>query len=164
MRHMRHDSLARELCLQRRLSVSSLPAQDLWRKREQPIPGSEIANIYGLLAHYTTSQKLTEMETTGIIGDRARGCWLTPTAYAACMVPYDLGLPTPRDICLLVDVSGVQFLWGPGTSPPFDKGPAIWQGGGLEFYCPGGVSIDMCRGRFRLSPCGDTHVLARGAL
>lgn len=86
------------------------------------------------------------------------GCWLTPTPYAACMAPYNLGLNTPRDVCVLIDVSDIVEVWGPGTIPPSNQYPDTWRGGGIEFYTPTPIRLAAVREVIELAPCGDTHV------
>jgi hypothetical protein len=113
--------------------------------------------MYGLLAYYVRREWLKAMEQSGVVGRINTACWLSPSAHSACMVPYSLGLRSPRDVCLLVDVSSIVELWGPGTCPVADNYPNIWRGGGIEFYCPAGSPIDfrLVRATLDLSPCGD---------
>jgi hypothetical protein len=116
-----------------------------------------VADRYGLLSHYTIWQGLTLALDTGSVGG-PQGCWLTPTPYAGCVAPYDLGLNTPRDVCLLVDVSELVQLWGPGMAAPSGLHPSIWRGGALEFYSP--FPIEFTRVRrvvIGVDTCGDTH-------
>ncbi len=117
---MRVDNLARALDLKRCAAVpspvSALPALELFRRGDPPLSGSDVANTFGCLAHYTTRDSLILIRRSGVIGPG--GCWLTPTGYPGCIVPYDLGLNTPRDICLVVDVRPLAELWGPGTAAP----------------------------------------------
>ncbi len=150
---MRDDNLAREM-YQLRYSVSPLPAEDLFLSQEPPISGEEVAQIYGVLAHYTNKDVLPLIAASGYI--RA-GCWLTPTPYAACMVPYNLGLPSPRDVCLLIDVASLPELWGPGTTPPSSTHSRIWTGGGIEFYSPYDIPLNAVHRIIDLEPCGDVH-------
>ena len=109
---------------------------------------------YGFLAHYTTTDHFAQLLNIGTIGGN-QGCWLTPTPYAACMTPYNLGLNTPRDRCLLVDVSDLE-LWGPGTTPPSSWHPGIWQGGAMEFFSLP-VPTDRIVQVYEIMPCGDRH-------
>ena len=140
-----------------RLAVSPLPAEELWQRGVAPVSGSDVASRYGLLAHYTRRKWVPAMQSAGVLGRPGAGCWLAPTAHSACMVPYSLGLNTPRDVCLLVDVSAVPALWGPGTCPTSTDFPAIWRGGGIEFFCPAGndVPFVVVRQILDISPCGE---------
>jgi hypothetical protein len=160
---MRNDNLA---CLldQRRWQsggeVSPRPAIELCEKRVPRFKcsGTTVANKYGLLAHYTTEgglQKIRELDSIG--GKEGYGCWLTPTPYAACIAPYDLGLKTPCNVCLLVDVSKCEELWGPGTSGKSVLYSAIWRGGAIEFYSAVPVPYDYVTREIQLAPCGDLH-------
>jgi len=151
MNAMRDDNLAKALDERRGLSVQPLPADQM-----VPIPGHQVADTYGLLAHYTTWEALRWMLESESIGGDA-GCWLTPTPYAACMAPYTLGLNTPRTVCLLVDVRQVSALHGPGTSPPSGRYPTIWLGGGIEFFSPHPIPFNYVRRVFEIRPCGDMH-------
>jgi hypothetical protein len=151
---LRSNALAREL------AVSKLPAEDLWNQSFplQPLSGKKVASAYGPLAHYTRRARVAQMKQSGVVGQKDTALWLTPIAYSACMAPYDLGLPSPRDVCLLIDVASLQALWGPGTCPPSDTYPDVWQGGGVEFYCPATtlIAFDLVVAILPLSPCGDT--------
>jgi len=88
----------------------------------EALSGGQVAEKYGLLAHYATSDALRRYLEGDAIGGGYGGCWLTPTIYAACMAPYTLGLAAPKDVCLLVDVTDVAELWSPGTAPPAPPG------------------------------------------
>jgi len=74
------------------------------------------------------------------------------TAERSGLVPYRLGLQSPRDVCLGVDVSEVSYLWGPGTAP--GERP-VWKGGGLEFYCAEFVPSAQIKSVNEYSLCGD---------
>ena len=152
---MRDDELARTLDEQRwKFPISSLPAADQAARGLPPVTGADVAATYGLLVHYTQWQYLVLMMQDREI--RAR-CWLTPTAYAECMVPYNLGLDSPREVCLLVDVSSLPILWGPGVTPPSARNPSIWRGGGIEFYSPHPIPFSCVTEVIELAPCGDEH-------
>ena len=155
---MRNDELARVQLLDR-WGVARQPAQELYRQRVSRYrhTGAEVSVQYGLLVHYTTVDVLAAIVELGRIGGNA-GCWLTPIAYAACIVPYDLGLASPRDICLLVDVTTLTELWGPGTSPRSSTYPSIWRGGGVEFFSPDPIPLECLHRIVRVEPCGDTHL------
>lgn len=159
---MRNDSLAHFFDQRRWQSsgqVSSLPAHELWQRdvKQFRFSGATVADEYGLLAHYTTVSGLGLIRDDGFIGGKNGGCWLTPTPYAACIAPYDLGLDTPRNLCLLVDVSKLQELWGPGTSEESRWNPAVWQGGAIEFYSAAPVPYEYVKHVIPLAPCGDLH-------
>jgi hypothetical protein len=137
--------------------VATLPAEDMYKRGDQPVTGAQIANAYGqFLLHYTTLIRLAQMVQAGQIGGDA-GCWLTPTTLAACMAPYDLGLNTPRSVCLVIDVRNVPALWGPGTVPGSKAHRAIWSGGGIEFYSPPTqpLSTALITRVHEIEPCGD---------
>ena len=134
--------------------VFRLPAEDLYKRGYPPASGTQVANAYGYLAHYTTLPRLSQLLQAGQIGGSA-GCWLTPSELAACMVPYDLGLNTPRDVCLLIDVRGVTDLWGPGTIPGSTAYRSIWRGGGIEFYVPQPLNTAVIRQVVPIEPCRD---------
>jgi hypothetical protein len=82
-------------------------ALDMFLAGEELITGGEVAGRYGLLAHYTNRDRLPSIIQSEGIGP---GCWLTPTAYAACLTPYNLGLDSPRSMCFLIDDSGIARL------------------------------------------------------
>jgi hypothetical protein len=154
---MRDDGLARELDTSRwGAAIAQLPAAELRRRGEPPVSGQRVASAFGWLAHYVTTDVLTWYVERGAIGGEA-GCWLTPTGYAACMAPYDLGLRSPRTFCLLVDVRTVPELWGPAAAAPSDLFPAAWQGWGLEFYSPTSISMGLVQRVLDVYPYGDTH-------
>lgn len=134
--------------------VFQLPAEDVYKLGYPPVSGAQVANAYRFLAHYTTLARLAQMLQAGQIGGSA-GCWLTPTDLAACMVPYDLGLNTPRDVCLLIDVGKVADLWGPGTIPGSTAYRTIWRGGGIEFYSPQPLNTALILRVWVIEPCGD---------
>jgi len=151
----RADSLALALGQRPGVVVSPLPAQTLFSQRLASLSGAQVTQRYGLLAHYTTAAFIPVLMATGL--GASGGCWLTPIPYAACMAPYDLGISTPRDLCLLVDVTGVLQLWGPGTAGPSSLNPGIWRGGCIEFFCPTAVQFTQVRQVLQIMPCGDTH-------
>lgn len=169
MTNIRDDQLSRVMDGYRpRFQVSTEAAETIWQEWNKsvkegenlptylPVSGSDIANTYGLLAHYTTEIAL---ELIALAGHIKGGCWLTPTSYAACMVPYNLGLNHPCEICLLLDVCSVPEMWGPGTIPPSRQFPTVWQGRGIEFYVPRDhvIPVTAITARFRLRSCGGTH-------
>src|SRR6476646_6922796 len=122
---MRFDALTRELMHRRSIPVADLPARDLFQQHHPSVTGALVTSTYGLLALYTRHAWIAPMRSAGLIGRLGAGCWLSPSALAACMVPYNLGLDSPREVCLLVDVSSVPELWGPGTCPPSGPYPSI---------------------------------------
>lgn len=89
----RADSLALALGQRPGIAVSLLPAQVLYSQGFPSLPGAQVTQQYGLLAYYTTAAFLPVLLATGM--GASGGCWLTPTPYAACMAPYDLGINTP---------------------------------------------------------------------
>lgn len=157
LRHMRGDSLARELDRRRWGSlggISPQPAIDLYRMGTPSVSGADVANVYGLLSHYTTSQRLAQMINVNLIGG-GHGCWLTTTPYGACVAPYNLGLDSPRELCVLIDVRSLRQLWGPGTCPPSYQYRNIWLGGAIEFFSPTPIPFNLVRRVCEIFPCGD---------
>ena len=155
---MRSDAFARALDERRWPNpIEARSAVDLRAQGLPPIPGKEVAARYGLLAHYLAGTFLPTVLTQGYIGSTG-GTWLTPTPYPACLAPYNLGLYSPRDLCMLIDVSTLDGLWGPATAERSISFPAIWQGGAIEFFFPGRITLNHVRDIVRLQPCGDTHV------
>ena len=149
---MRDDNLA--VILDRtRFQGPWIAARDLFNMGEEPVSGHTVSQKYGLLAHYCNADRLPLIFTSGQIGNPL--CWLSPTPYASCMSPYGLGLDTPRNACLLVDVEEVSRLWGPGICPPSRSRPNIWRGGGVEFFSPDPITTDLVRHIIELEPCGD---------
>lgn len=154
---MRDDGLSRTLDERRwPAPIARQPARDLRRQGLARVSGKEVATRYGVLGHYVSGSMLPVYIAQGVIGG-PNGTWLTPTSYAACMAPYNLGLNTPRDFCMLVDVTEFDELWGPGTADKSTLHPTIWQGGGIEFFVPRAIPLHLVREVVRLSPCGDTH-------
>lgn len=134
--------------------VSPLPAEDLYKLGYPPVAGAQVASAYRFVVHYTTLARLAQILQAGQIGGSA-GCWLTPTDLAACMTPYDLGLNTPRDACLLINVQEITAIWGPGTAPGSSAYRTVWRGGGIEFYVPQPVSSALILRVWTIEPCGD---------
>lgn len=152
---LRQNRLGRALDERRWGGVAGLrPAEDMYKRGDPAVSGVRVASAYGFLSHYTTLGRLAQMLQIGQIGGNA-GCWLTPTTFAACMTPYDIGLDTPRNMCLLVDVGSVPALWGPGTAPASRTHPAIWRGGGLEFFSPQPLSTSLITRVYEILPCGN---------
>ncbi len=151
---MRDDALA-DFLVRQRLAPSPMPARDLHDLGHAPVTGADAVGGYGQLVHYTTEALLPDLVEADQIGNP--GCWLTPTPYASCMTPYDLGLPGPRDLCLVVDAGVLGNLWGPGTCPPSPTNPGVWRGGGVEFFSPDPVPFSAVRAIIRIRPCGDAH-------
>jgi len=129
-------------------------ALDLKVRGAPPVTGQQIAARYGLLAHYLSATALPTIVAQAHIGGPG-GSWLTPTPYAGCVAPYDLGLRSPRDLCMLVDVSQLAQVWGPGTAVPSSVHPTTWRGGAMEFFVPGPVPLQHVRELIRLHTCGD---------
>lgn len=128
---MRSDSLAHHVD-ELRLKPREEPAKVLYEMGVDPTAGSEVASVYGFLVHYTLSMHL-ERILEGQVGLPGKGLYLSPTPYSGCVVPYRLGLMTGRNAWIVLDVSSVPRLWGPGTS---GIGRAPWPGGGIEFFSP----------------------------
>lgn len=153
---MRNDELARTLDERRWLSaIPAIPAADHARMGLPSVTGADVAARYGLLVHYTQWRYLPLMVQAGAI--RAQ-CWLTPTPYSECIVPYNLGLDSPREVCLLVDVSSLRTLWGPALIPPSSLHPTIWRGGGIEFFSADPLPLTCVKDVIELAPCGDEHL------
>ena len=130
-------------------------ALDLNLRGAPPIAGQQIAARYGLLAHYLSATALPAIVAQASIGGPG-GTWLTPTPYAGCVAPYDLGLRSPRDLCMLVDVSQLARVWGPGTAVPSILYPTTWRGGAVEFFVPGPIPLQSVRELIGLHACGDS--------
>lgn len=135
-------------------AVPADSAHDLMLRRVRPVAGRQVASRYGLLAHYLAATTLPAVVAQAALGGPG-GTWLTPTPYAGCVAPYDLGLRSPRDLCMLVDVSRLARMWGPGTAIPSNLFPTIWRGGAMEFFVPGPVPLQYVRAVIRLHTCGD---------
>lgn len=129
-------------------------ALDLMVRGARPVTGRQIASRYGLLAHYLPSTALPAIVAQASIGGPG-GTWLTPTPYAGCVGAYDLGLRSPRDLCMLVDVSPIRHMWGPGTAIPSNLYPTIWTGGAVEFFVPDSIPLRLVHAVIRLHACGD---------
>lgn len=155
---MRFDSLADTLLSRRAVPVSRFPAQTLMGSHP-PISGQDVHAAFGLLVHYTSSRWVDAMLAADVVGRPGAGCWLTPSPHAACMAPYSLGLDSPRNIGLLIDVRSLPTLWGPGTCPPSRLHPNIWRGGGIEFVCPAATPIpfSLVQDVVQIEPCGDIY-------
>ena len=97
------------------------------------VSGSQVAETYGPLLHFTSSSALDEIKRTGKLGNP--GVYLTPTPYAGWQASSELGLADLFDRCLVVDVSDAPKLWGPGRARPSAVIPG-WPGGGMEFWTP----------------------------
>jgi hypothetical protein len=150
---MRDDALAYALD-ENRFGVSPDTAWDMYNAGQDAVTGADVARAYGLLAHYINRDRLALIIQSDRIGP---GCWLTPTAYAACITPYNLGLDSPRNMCLLIDVSELPRLWGPGKCGASGFRPNIWRGGGIEFFTPDPVPFGSVRHIIELETCGDEH-------
>lgn len=117
------------------------------------ITGKRMKDRHPLLFHYVSSKRLPKIKSDGI-GAPGRYVWFTPVAYSACMSPYRLGLPTPRDILLVVDPGYVSNFWGPGTAPEDNRNDA-WRGGGIEYAAIGPVVANAIKMLVTITPCGD---------
>jgi hypothetical protein len=137
------------------LGVSPLPAAELFRSGSAPVPNADVAAKYGVLAHYVTWDMMLQYSRAGALGG-THGCWLTPTPYSACLVPYALGLFGPKEFCLLVRIDDpVVQLWGPGTAPP-GRHPSVWRGGGIEFYSAVSIPLSLVTEVVPIETCGDS--------
>ena len=169
---MRYDNLGRALDERRwsalGLAVAPVAAVDLKRRSDPPVDGAAVAKAFGLLATYVTTSALLQAQSKGLFGTSPDpkdpgapwGLWLTPTPYAACIAPYNLGLNSPRDWCVLVDVTGLSPMWGPGTCVYSMRYPATWRGGGIEFYLEAQVPWSdnkYVKDVLPVRPCGDPH-------
>jgi hypothetical protein len=133
------------------------PADILHHNGVPALTGAQVARAFGLLATYTTADRLPVFLAAGAIGNPRWGCWLTPTIYPACMAPPDLGMNYPADFCIVVDVDGLPEVWGPGTSRPSGGFPNTWKGGAIEFFVPQPIHVGLIRAVHPLQPCGDGH-------
>ncbi len=157
---MRVDQLSMLLGAARNASPHWKSARQLFQIRDETyrMSGSLAASRYGLMVHYTTAVHAGLIRDSGAVGVLGSGAWLTPTAYSACMASPNLGLDSPRDLVLVLDVSGADEIWGPGTSVNSAAFPSVWRGGGIEFYLPSplalsGSLVDV----IDLEPCGGGH-------
>ena len=122
------------------LGPTPMSARRLYLRGEPAsLPGSRLARSFGYLAHYTTEFFLQQIKLSKRLGTDKQGFYLTPTGYPTWLAPYELGLNKPPDRCLLIDVSNITDIWGPGLAEPSAEFNDVWRGGGLEFYVPGPV-------------------------
>lgn len=155
---LRGDSLLHSVAqMNSRWAVSGDPADVLHQRGEAPLAGSDVAEAFGLLGTYMTTDRLRDFLRAGAIG-LAHGCWLTPTFYSACMAPYDLGVNHPTEACVTLDVRTLPALWGPGTSRPSGRFPSVWRGGAIEFFSPQPIDTRFIRAIQLVFPCGDRHL------
>jgi hypothetical protein len=159
---MRVDRLAFELDTARpgMPLATPVPASELFARRDTRyrFHGRVVARTFGVLVQNTTSEALSLILSSNLVGRQDAGLWLCPHPYAACMVPSNLGLGGPRDIALLIDVENVPEIWGPGRAVPSSQHPVHWVGGGVEFYVPTPlVAQDTIVDVISLEPCGDRH-------
>jgi len=138
------------------IPVDARPAAMLRLLGVPPIAGGRVYDVFGYLLHSTVGSRLQAMWESGVVGSGA-GVWLTPTAYASCMTPYDLGLDTPRDVVLLIDPRRVPALWGPGTAGSSLTWPNTWRGGAVEFFSPSPLAASVIVDVLGIEPCGDVH-------
>lgn len=157
---MRVDQLSMLLGAARNASPHWKSARQLFQIRDETyrMSGSLAASRYGLMVHYTANESAELIWRSGAVGLRGSGAWLTPTAYSACMASPNLGLSTPRDLVLVLDVARVSEIWGPGTAVASSAFGPQWRGGGIEFYVPVPLSLDDCLvDVIELEPCGGGH-------
>ncbi len=159
---MRHNSFARTLDADRwsapYRSIYPGPAQRAFQLGLTGYhwTGTVLADVYGFLLHYVEARHLPAIFNRGTLGSVC-GCWLTPTPVGADMLPYEFGLPSPRDVCLVVDpvrADAGKGFWGPGVASPVAH-PTIWRGGGLEFYTSAQVPVGAVADVVFLDPSGD---------
>ena len=134
--------------------VHPMCAIDLALTDAQQITGDEVARLYGPLLHYTTAPVLRLIIAAGELGRPNAGVWLTPSPYSACLAPYELGLDSPRDVCLLIDTSGMPGLYGPARAAPSSTA-RLWRGGALEFFSPSPISLTHVLEAVEVGTCGD---------
>lgn len=148
----RIDSLTEQLGVARLGEMGfeiSPDSADTLRGRADPVSGESVSNVFGPLLHYTTSDVLPLIRETGV---GKSGVWLSPSLYSSCLAPYRLGLSSPVNVCLIVDVSEVPALWGPGMAR---RGAHLWMGGGIEFYCEEAIPFSKVRACCAIQGCGD---------
>lgn len=109
-----------------------------------------------MLLHYTSYAGVELIRATGTLGLGEHGVFLTPSLYAGCMVPANLGLRRATDRVLVVDPASLPELWGPGTAVPSDWDP-LWVGGGVEFFSPAPIRLEEVLQWEELGSCGDGH-------
>jgi len=120
------------------------------------VDGAVLARRHPWLLHYTTDRGRDAIRAAGSIGLSEHGVWLTPTIYAGCMVPYNLGLSTPVTAAIVIETAELVELWGPGFAAPSQAHDA-WGGSGIEFYCPSPIPFSAAVDIVKIQPCGDTH-------
>lgn len=140
----------------RAMPVDRRPALSLFQAGAPPRSGAQVFDAYGYLLHWTESSVLPLIAASRSVGSLG-GVWLTPTAYAACMTPYDLGLNSPRDAVLVVDPRRIPDLWGPGRAAPSGTAPSLWLGGATEFFVPAPLAVSAIVDVLQVEPCGDEH-------
>lgn len=155
----RSDSFAKHmdtLRLTGKIDLDGEPAEELWRLDEDEtdmVTGAQVAAVFGPnLIHYTLATHLPSIRREGQVGLEGRGLWLTPSPYAGCQAPYNLGLRSGINVCLTINIESVDALWGPGTA---GQGAAPWPGGGIEFYCPHPLPTHLVTSYRLLESCGD---------
>lgn len=121
---------------------------------QRRLRATKVARLYGPLLHYTTAPVLRLIIAAGELGRPNAGVWLTPSPYSACLAPYELGLYSPRDVCLLIDTSGIPGLYGPAMAAPSSTA-RLWRGGALEFFSPSPISLDHVLEAVEVGTCGD---------
>ncbi|USY21711.1 hypothetical protein NE857_08960 [Nocardiopsis exhalans] len=152
---VRVDSLAHEIGILRQGNLDGDvypgPANELWRLEEQPVSGARVHALFGPLVHYTLAEYLSVILSSQI-GRDDKGVHLTPIAYAGCIAPYRLGLPGGVDAWILLDVSEVEELWGPGRARP---GRPPWEGGAIEFFSQSPIGLSAMQDYGKINTCGD---------
>lgn len=133
------------------IEISPWPAIHLFWNAPA-IDGAKVFETYGLLYHWTTRAHHAAIEETGLAPGQSGGVYLTPSRYSAYLAPYRLGLMNARDVCIGVDVSPIQQLWGPGKAP---NCVPVWNGGGLEFFCAEPIPAEQIRSVTAYDVCGE---------
>ena len=136
------------------IRVHPLPAIDLVFAGTAPRTGDEVNRLYGPLLHYTTAPVLRLLIAAGEIGRPNAGVFLTPSPFSACLAPYELGLDSPRDVCLVINTCGIEELYGPASAPPSSHA-RLWRGGAIEFFTPAPSSLSQVVEALEVGTCGD---------
>ncbi len=136
------------------IGVHPLPATDLVFANVAPRTGDEVNDLYGPLLHYTTAPVLRLIIAAGQVGRPGAGVFLTPSPFPACIVPYELGLDSPRDVCLVVNTRRLPKLYGPASAGPSSHA-RLWRGGAIEFFTPSPIPLTHVLEAVEVGTCGD---------
>lgn len=150
------NALDTDRALARGRGVYAGPAGDAWLSGAAVFSwsGQEVFDTFGYLLHFVERQYLPDIFRRFQLG-RGAGVWCTPSPTPTELLPYSLGLGSPRDFCLVLDprLPAPHRWWGPGVAPPSSY-PNIWTGGGLEFYTPDVVGTAAIVDGFPVDPGG----------